>query len=185
MNPKTELFWQYVKMQDLRARVIFHGDRPYLARFYLVDERSQGDGTGGLYLHYFFKDDPDRDLHNHPWDYAHTFILAGGYVETFRTAGDTEDRIRTVQEGSSNKLGHDHFHRVELLEPGCWSLFKVGPRSSSWGFLDEATGEVIDFKDYLVGEQSNPEKYLDANDPELDRLVRDSRELWLSEHPRG
>ena len=83
-------------------------------------------------------------MHNHPWPWSFSIILAGGYEE------ERTDEVFEVNEihpanaitkkkftaGSFNFLTHKDFHRVDLLEKDGWSLFFTGWRSSkrSWGF---------------------------------------------------
>ncbi|MEA3274035.1 MAG: hypothetical protein U9Q81_01780 [Pseudomonadota bacterium] len=49
---------------------------PYLERYYLF-------GALGwhAYLHRFVDSDPDRGLHDHPWNRALSLVLSGGYEE--------------------------------------------------------------------------------------------------------
>ena len=112
---------------------------PYLERYYLT-------GLFGwhLYLHRFVDSDPDRGLHDHPWNRAFSLILTGGYDEIRALVGpptrpDDSGNERTVRRfrapGRLNRLrGHD-YHRV-VLRPGvpAWTLFLHGPRVKGWGF---------------------------------------------------
>jgi len=97
---------------------------PYLERYSL----------GGLfgwrvYLHRFLASDPDRGLHDHPWGWSVSLILAGGYSEV------RDGALRRLFPGQVNLIrGHD-FHRI-LLDEGdeAWTLFLHGPRVKGWGF---------------------------------------------------
>jgi hypothetical protein len=104
-----------------------------------------------VYLHYFFRGDHDRELHAHPWTWAVSMILSGGYVEQ-RYDGPIEGireglvRERRLGPGSINIIRHDTYHRIHLMDGPSWSLFIAGPRFSAtrgedWGFLDPRTGE--------------------------------------------
>ncbi len=128
-----------------RYRVVEYPESggPYLLRVYLF--KKWRERFPGVFLHYFFRSDADRDLHNHPWDWAVSLILKGGYYE------HTHWDVETFRPGQTNLLLAASFHRVELLNPaeGCWSLFIAGPREKRlWGFLDEQTGEFLPAREY-------------------------------------
>lgn len=103
---------------------------PYLERYYL------GGFLGWhLYLHRFVDSDPDRGLHDHPWDRAFSLVLVDGYQE-IRGAADGTSHSRVVRPWRINRLRGDDFHRV-VLDAGrpAWTLFAHGPRTKGWGFL--------------------------------------------------
>src|SRR5688572_21724956 len=113
------------------CRVIWGDDgSPYLLRIYLLDAwRSR---LPAVFLHYFFRGDGDRELHNHPWSEAWSLILWGGYIETRRTPwGETQRVFLPCQ---VNRLTANDFHRVDLLRGGCWTLFVAQARAQEWGF---------------------------------------------------
>jgi hypothetical protein len=116
------------------CRVIWADDgTPYLLRIYVL--RIFRKRWPGVFLHYFFQGDRDRALHNHPWRWARSLILAGGYVEHRRDAqGNVTSR--TYRPGDWNVLNGSDFHRVCLLSRGCWSLFIAGERMQTWGFSE-------------------------------------------------
>lgn len=119
---------------------------PYLLRIYLW----RGWGPH-LYLHFFFRSDFDRDLHNHPWVKALSLIMTQGYSET-RVMNDwgvkksvAEVGWKECKPGSLNYITHDTFHRVTLLGTGCWTLFLTWgrradvPFDEAWGFWNPDT----------------------------------------------
>jgi hypothetical protein len=156
-----------------RVRVIYdrQGRLPYLTRAYLFGMPRHRDsgypfdpegrprdgiswrGRWGLYLHQFHKSD-DPDLHSHPWVWALSWILSGGYVEERLDDADlrhgrTMPSIRRFRAGSFNLIRKTDYHRVELVggRP-CWTLFLVGPKFSSWGFWVRATGKFVPWRQY-------------------------------------
>lgn len=141
------LCWMIVYLNRNWTEVICvdtgNGLEPYLLRSHLVYQRWF---FPGIYLHFFFKGDQDRDLHNHPWN-AYTLVLSGGYSEEYLTLGNAMAR-RDVRAGQINQITNKHFHRVDLFEKGCWTLFFVGKRTQSWGFLNRDTFEFVDYKVY-------------------------------------
>lgn len=149
------------------------GDTKYLSRYYLVHGQrpTMADGSDpfdkfgnpkpgaiwpdtswSLYLHHFHRSDVDRELHNHPWEWAVSLILVGGYTEE-RRVGDGV-RVKLFLPGELNRIGQNDFHRVDLVEDDAWSLFLVGPKVSGWGFWDRASGAVTPWREFLAGKQS-------------------------------
>jgi len=124
---------------------------PYLLRVYLTPERNWWrTRLPGLYLHRFFRGDHDRELHNHPWDWALSFILRGGYTEYRKDGRYAPVREYILRPGRLNIIWKDTYHRVELHDSvtGCWTLFIAAPRAArdpdeeSWGFVS------LDGKEY-------------------------------------
>lgn len=116
------------------CRVIWGGeDDPYLLRVYLF--RIWRKRLPGVFLHYFFRSDDDRMLHNHPWETAASIILRGGYREHRRVNAAGDVAWRELRPGDLNVLRAGDFHRVELIDGrGCWSLFIAGRETQTWGF---------------------------------------------------
>lgn len=162
---------------QLPRRVIMDldGVSPYLTRTYLhgaptmPDLSSPFDEYGqeregavwplgpGLYLHRIHRNDNDRELHNHPWAWAASWILAGGYVEERRhgVPGDYSIVTRELRPGDSNTIGHGDFHRVtRLLDGECWTLFAAGPKVSSWGFWSAETDTVTPWREFMAAKRA-------------------------------
>ena len=107
---------------------------PYLERYFVAHR-----GTTTVYLHRFVGSDGD-ELHDHPWPWAASLILAGSYREHRMTAvHGLKTCARVFKPGSVNVLrGTDH-HRVELLTDEVWTLFVAHGKSKGWGFTRKAT----------------------------------------------
>lgn len=119
----------------LPCRLINDGDRPYLERYYVASVFGVR-----FYLHRFVDSDPGRGLHDHPWNWAVSLILAGAYREQRMAGFSAEERLRVVERvvsaGSLNLIKGDSFHRVNLdTGRAAWSLFIHGPYAKGWGFL--------------------------------------------------
>lgn len=120
------------------GRVIVVDGSPYLSRLYV----NRGRPDAGAFLHYFHKGDQGRDFHNHPWEWAYSFILTGGYSEERLDPKTGRTWRQEWKAGDVNYLTKDSFHRVDLHEggtKGCWSLFVRGPRVQGWGFMNRET----------------------------------------------
>jgi hypothetical protein len=118
-----------------------------------------------IYLHKFHRGDQDQALHRHPWFWSFSIVLAGGYQEERRVevkdACVLTDIVQkldlkiydveniTVLPFSFNYIAHEDYHRVDLLERDCWSIFVVGPRVTSWDFWDRETGKVTPWREFL------------------------------------
>lgn len=117
------LYWLTGK---LPARLIA-GDNgePYLERYFLF--RCLGVTA---YLHRFVASDPDRGLHDHPWGWSASLMLAGGYREIRRAA------VRHLKPGRINFIRGTDFHRIILpANRDAWTLFIHGKRTKGWGFV--------------------------------------------------
>lgn len=143
-------------------RVIYDrdGKDPYLSRYYIVREKPTDDailkgqsaGTSkarafDVFLHHFHRGDADQALHNHPWMWGLSFILVGGYLEERRQG----DRVitRIVRPLHFNLVKKDDYHRVELLEEDCWSIFIVGPRVDTWYFWDRIKKARMEWRAFI------------------------------------
>lgn len=142
----------------------------YMTRFYLTKGPYMLDGTYpfdeqgeprdgviwprfplGVYMHCIHTSDPDGELHSHPWRWALSLVLSGSYREEV-LGSDGKVFVRERSPGSLALLKDSTFHRVALPEGRrlhVWTLFVVGPRSKSWGFLDPTTGAFTHWKDRL------------------------------------
>lgn len=180
-------------------RVIYDRDEtsPYLTRYYLIGRPKMPDGSApfdelgriregavwprgwGLYIHCFHRSDNSACLHSHPWKWALSWVLKGGYSEERRVRNVVVQR--DVRPGHFNLLKSDTFHRVDLhdttgtfefqsaeeaadflahLPPKpCWSLFLAGPKFTSWGFWDRETGKFTPWREYLGLDPKLPEDY--------------------------
>ena len=102
----------------------------YMERFWIFQTRWLS-----ARLHRILRSDHDRDLHDHPWDYA-TVILRGGYWEV------TDAGKRWYGPGSILLRRATHLHRL-ILPSGApaTTLFVHRRKSREWGFRTD-TGWV-------------------------------------------
>lgn len=143
--------------KHLKSTVIVGVDKqPYLERYYLwgwAPWKPKGSKfvswLPGAMLHRFVRGDEDSELHNHPWKWSISLILAGGYVEERRVADEVVAYTYKTP-GSLNLIRANDFHRVDLLEDDCWTLFITGPKAQSWGFLDNNTQEFTPWRDFIA-----------------------------------
>ena len=126
-------------------RVIFDetGTSPYRSSWLLA----RGGGYD-LNLPRFHRGDLDAEHHSHPWRWAVSLILAGGYVEERRTARDTVV-ARVLRAGALNFLRADTFHRITLLDGEAWTLFVTGPKVSNWSFWDPETKWTTPWREFV------------------------------------
>jgi len=138
--------WKAARSARFDVRIIWgHDGTPYLLRVYLLGRR--GDETAKrtfkphAFLHYFFRSDADSALHNHPWDDALSFVLTKGYLDHRLNPRTEKVEQRYVRPGRFNRIGQSDFHRVQLIDGPCWTLFLPGKRTQpsngyDWGFLE-------------------------------------------------
>ena len=119
-----------------RRRVITDRDGkiPYLIRYY-VFLKNRKNFPFNITLHKVLVSD-EPILHDHPWNYA-TFIIAGGYWEN-----TPEGRFwRGPGHFRYRKASDLHYLELEQDENGnerpCWSLFFMGKKAGSWGFIKD------------------------------------------------
>jgi hypothetical protein len=133
---RTILFWLSGR---LPCRIICDGDAPYLERYYLFTAFGVR-----VYLHRFVASDPDQGLHDHPWPWAFSILLAGWYWEHRR------DGVRKVR--WFNWLIGDSFHRVVLDDRHVWTIFAHRARRvKPWGFLRDKGQFGIVYKPHQPG----------------------------------
>jgi hypothetical protein len=147
---------------DALARLLY-GDRAHNPARLSAAEQADVDrimrAGWRVHLHQFHRSDEDAELHNHPWAWAVSLVLVGGYIEELRVrcggrAGGREfvrDRVvhRPFRPGSVNRLSADTFHRVELLGRDAWTLFVSGPIVQSWSFWSLATGQYTPWRQFI------------------------------------
>jgi hypothetical protein len=101
-----------------------------------------------FYLHRFIAPDSSRDLHNHPWVWGRSIMLAGAYVEE-RSEDVGVIRMDTYRAPCYVKLSRADFHRVEALPFGdAWTLFwhPVQRLPLGWGFLNRETWRYTPYR---------------------------------------
>lgn len=168
-------FAQWLASKLGQPRIIHGGTGTdmYLSRYYLIGKPTEPNGIPfdqhgdpsesirwsnlpfGVYLHCFHRSDEDRELHNHPWRFAISLILSGGYMEERKIdrPWPVNTRFKVFRPGMINLISSNTFHRVDLLktrnpEP-TWTLFIVGPKFKGWGFWDRNTGEFMHWRTFL------------------------------------
>ena len=108
-----------------------HGE--YLFRWYVIPRNKDAN----IYFHIQTESDPERPLHDHPWDNT-SVILAGGYNELIAF-----DPARHKEPLEYERRAGDVIHRPatwahRLIRPAdvpySMSLFTTGPNIRDWGF---------------------------------------------------
>jgi len=99
----------------------------YMERFWIFQTRWLS-----ARIHRILRSDHDRDLHDHPWDYA-TVILRGGYWEV------SDAGKRWYGPGSILFRRATHLHRLTLPSgKPTTTLFLHRTKSREWGFRTDA-----------------------------------------------
>jgi hypothetical protein len=180
--------WVASKLPNPRVIYDQSGRDAYLSRYYLVGAPTHPDGgspfdqfgdvrpgtkwgdkSWGLYLHRFHRGDADPELHNHPWSWAVSLVLAGGYLEERRVGLDVVQRV--LEPGALNFIRGDTYHRVDLLERDAWTLFLVGPKTQSWGFWNRGTWVTTPWREFISAKR-DPAAFARE---QLDQLIADAR----------
>lgn len=110
---------------------------PYLYRWRLTPYAgSATDRHGNCYLHVQVLSDPERPLHDHPWDNT-SLILAGGYDEIYDPTGGSRVPLkRKLREGDFVYRTAETSHRLILPPdvPYAMTQFTTGRVRKEWGF---------------------------------------------------
>lgn len=125
--------------------VIAPDGNPYLYRWNLTPK---DDSLGGqVYMHVQIASDPERPLHDHPWDNM-SVILAGGYNEIIskNPASPVYD-VQIVERNKGDVIfrAAEEAHRLVLPKdhPYTMTLFSCGRVRREWGFwVDKSKGSV-------------------------------------------
>lgn len=171
LGPHLDRALRFASSQMPGVLITRKGSLPYLWRFYFEDkvtkeqeisERKPGEESDmsryGVFLHRFVDGDELDEVHSHPWEWCISFILTGGYSEsrctweldeardgiTYVKLSDFKDQIHLPF--SMNLIRHNDMHRVTLIDGPAWTLFFHGPRVSTWGFAEIATGKYREIK---------------------------------------
>jgi hypothetical protein len=114
---------------------------PHIRRWWLIPRND----FCNIYLHEIRKDDDDRALHDHPYDFE-SIILEGSYRE--RTV-DAKGRVvsEIFRKGMLNAKKAEQAHRLEVIEGPVLTLLVSGPRRREWGF--HAKGGWRPWKDFI------------------------------------
>ncbi len=105
------------------------GENAYMLRWYLLPRNP----WFNIYLHKFLRDDDDRALHDHPWNFC-SLMIKGAYRET-RPNGVTT----RIAPSFAYRRATDQ-HRVALdrdennKEIPCWTIVLTGAKIRNWGF---------------------------------------------------
>lgn len=111
---------------------------PYIYRWHIIPRA----GAANCYLHVQVADDPERPLHDHPWD-NFSVILSGGYREHICECSTRPNALNTFE--YDRVFGQAIFrraawsHRLFLPKhfPYTMTLFSTGPKVREWGFWFE------------------------------------------------
>jgi hypothetical protein len=134
-NIATHVLGGELRKQDL---TISPDGSPYLYRWDVVRNHNREVGCN-VYFHIQVAHDPERPLHDHPWD-NQSVILSGGYGERICMSGDRPTAANT--QSFARKKGDviwrkgEWSHRLFLPPaiPYTMTLFSTGPNTRKWGF---------------------------------------------------
>lgn len=140
-KPDYDLVMQYLGHEREPDVTIAPDGTPYIYRWWLKQRDTTGD-TGNLYLHIQVADDPERPLHDHPWDNM-SVILSGGYDETMFVYHPTVSRMtrhlrRRAGDVVFRKAAEAHHLKLLPGEPYTITQFATGPYIKPWGFYGPA-----------------------------------------------
>lgn len=124
---------------------------PYLERWWIsrpepADEGTDRD-TGSVYLHRIHRDDPDPELHDHPW--PSTSVILAGNLRELTPAGS-----QVLHPGSVVQRAAKDPHRLTVTAGPVLSLFITGRWERNWGF--HAAQGWVPWQEFL--QDNNPDR---------------------------
>jgi hypothetical protein len=126
-----------VLLKLFKHRDIVNGGVLYLRRYFITPRWF----PIRIFLHRIYKPDPDRDLHDHPWDFT-TIPIKGGYQQLVRLPGSVEYTTTMWRwRVAHNKA--EFTHRIVSVEPNTWTLLFVRRARRMWGFWPEEPAQPI------------------------------------------
>lgn len=105
----------------------------------------------GVRVHHILRSDPDRHMHDHPWDFM-SLLLTGGYTEVVPRYSESPSahcpNPRKIHHPRWSVLRHkaEDLHRLVLDKP-VWTLVFTGHKRKSWGFATERG--MVPWRQYL------------------------------------
>jgi len=141
-----------------RTRHIPRDDgKPYMTRYdihgWMPEDGEDKKYPLSIYLHRFHTPDYDEAPHSHPWAWARSLVLTGGYTERRMSEGVlVESRVKA---GDLNRLEPDDYHIITELHGETWTLFSVGPRLGTWGFWVD--GKLVPWRERMRQRGLKPE----------------------------
>lgn len=112
--------------------VIAPDGNPYLYRWHVIPRNPDAN----VYFHVQVASDPERPLHDHPWDNT-SIILAGGYEELVDN-GSPHGFIQSHRRRPGDVIHRAAEQAHRLILPGdtpyTMTLFCTGPKARTWGF---------------------------------------------------
>lgn len=121
--------WEHFLHPDV---IIAPDGAPYLYRWHVVPRNKDAN----VYFHIQVASDPERPLHDHPWDNT-SVILSGGYEEIIQNDPPWGGKLsRPRVKGQTVYRKAETAHRLILPDetPYTMTLFSTGPVRRDWGF---------------------------------------------------
>lgn len=91
-----------------------------------------------VYIHRIHKEDKDRHLHSHPWNFF-TVTLKGSYVERFLGLdlfGESQEDVRVKRPGSIAFGDRYFYHKIDRIVNGpVTTFFVTWGRPHSWFYF--------------------------------------------------
>lgn len=154
--------------------IIAPDGKPYLYRWHL----QSGDKGPGMYFHVQVASDPERPLHDHPWDNMST-ILAGSYIEVVQKAPPSSIKL-TLPRLTGDVIFRRASEAHRLILPGgvpyTMTQFAFGPKVNNWGFYYPGGKRPYQEVTHVEGNVSTHVKESDAQmKAYVDELLDDSK----------
>lgn len=109
------------------------GETPYIYRWHIVPRNP----NANVYFHVQVADDPERPLHDHPWNNM-SVILAGGYHEILNANPPWPAHEQVFRREKGDVIFRSAYTAHRLMMPKdvkyTMTQFSTGPKIRQWGF---------------------------------------------------
>lgn len=114
----------YIGVQGPVTQKVVVGEIPYLQRYYVGQLRCGRD----VWLHRFLRNDAERHLHSHPFNFT-TIMLCGGYTEQYLDEHGKQWRITTPCAGGPQMTVAERIvklasHGIQAARPSVQQVLK-------------------------------------------------------------
>lgn len=142
---------RYLGVEREPDLVIAPDGKPYLYRWHL----QSGDKGPGMYFHIQVASDPERPLHDHPWDNMSVILAGAGYIEVLQSAPPYGIDLKFIRiPGDVIFRRASEAHRLLMPQDAKYTMtqFSFGPKINEWGFwyprgVKRSHREVTELKD--------------------------------------
>ena len=136
--------WAFFNFIDIPSTV--NGGDVYLRRLRLMQTP-----WFSIHVHWIYEPDPDRDPHDHPWNFF-SWVVRGGYTERIHLSLGSPGVLVSRNRWSLHRMTLDCAHRIIDAKPNTVTVLFTGRRQQTFTFWTK-DGKVP-WHEYVSPEES-------------------------------